>query len=36
MTVTLRLTGANLMFELATDGILIESKEAKVLRPARL
>lgn len=30
MTVTIRLTGANLMFELTTDGILIESEEAKV------
>lgn len=37
MTVTLRLAGANLMFELTTDGILIESEEANVVRqPPRL
>lgn len=33
MTVTLTLTDANLMFELTTDGILIKSEEANVVRP---
>lgn len=37
MIVILRLTGINLMFELTTDGILIESEQANVgRRPRRL